>query len=340
MPKRKYYRDLSKERKRNKIFLTLKWGGFSFLIFILGCLFLFLYYAKDLPRPEKFLEREVFQSTKIYDRTGESLLYEIYGEEKREIVSLEKIPQHLRDAVVVAEDANFYHHFGIDPKAIVRAILADLKLGRPAQGGSTIPQQLIRSSFLTLEKTLERKIKEIILTLELDRRYSKDQILEWYLNQVPFGPNLYGVETVSQSYFKKSVSEVSLAEAALLASLIRAPSYFVPYGEHLDELLARKNYVLGRMEKLGYVSKEEKEVAQKEEIKFVGFLPNISAPHFILYVKEYLEEKYGQDFLKEKGLKVYTSLDWELQKKAETIIEERAKVNEGYRAFNASLVAI
>jgi len=341
MAKRKrYLKTYQKSKKRKKIFLVLKFFGFLFLFFLLGCLFLFVIYAKDLPRPEKFLEREIFQSTKIYDRTGEALLYEIYGEEKREIVPLEKVPKYLQQAVIVAEDVNFYHHFGIDPKAIGRAILADLRLWKPVQGASTIPQQLIRSSFLTREKTLERKIKEIILTLELDRRYSKDQILEWYLNQVPFGPNLYGVEAVSQSYFRKSVSEVSLSEAALLASLIRAPSYFTPYGEHLDELLARKDYILARMERLGYISSEEKERTQNEEIKFAE-PPKILAPHFTIgYVMEYLEKEYGQDFLREKGLRVYTSLDWELQKLAEEIVEKGAKNNEKYRAFNASLVAI
>lgn len=343
MAKRKRYLKVyqkKKKRKTKKFFLVLKFLGFFFLFFLLGCLFLFVLYAKDLPRPEKFLEREIVQSTKIYDRTGEVLLYEIYGEEKREIVPLEKVPRYLQEAVIVAEDVNFYHHLGIDPKAIGRAILTDLRLRKPVQGGSTIPQQLIRSSFLTREKTLERKIKEIILTLELDRRYSKDQILEWYLNQVPFGPNLYGVEAVSQSYFGKSVSEVSLSEAVLLASLIRAPSYFTPYGEHLDELLARKDYILARMERLGHISTEEKERAQNEEIKFAE-PPKILAPHFTIgYVMEYLEKEYSQDFLREKGLRVYTSLDWELQKLAEEIVRERAKINEGYRAFNASLIAI
>lgn len=338
--RKRHLKIYKKDKKRSKFFLILKLSGSFFLIFILGSLFLFIYYAKDLPRPEKFLEREIFQSTKIYDESGEVLLYEIYGEEKREIVSLEKIPKYLQEAVIAAEDANFYRHFGIDLKAIGRSILVNLRVRRPAQGGSTIPQQLIRSSFLTLEKTLERKMKEIILTLELDRRYSKDQILEWYLNQVPFGPNLYGVEAVSQSYFGKPVSEVSLAEAALLASLIRAPSYFAPYGEHLDELLNRKDYILNRMESLGYITKEKKESARKEEIKFAEFLPNISAPHFVLYVKKYLEERYGQDFLKEKGLKVYTSLDWNLQQLAEKVVKERTKINEGYDAFNTALVAI
>jgi penicillin-binding protein 1A len=329
-----------KRKSKKKLFLVLKIIGGFFLFSILFSLFLFLYYAKDLPRPEKFLEREIFQSTKIYDSTGEHLLYEIYGEEKREIVSLEKVPDHLKNAVITAEDANFYKHFGIDIRGIIRSILVNLKLWRPAQGGSTIPQQLIRSSFLTLEKTAERKIREIILTLELDRRYSKDQILEWYLNQVPFGPNLYGVEAVSKSYFGKSVSDISLPEAALLASLIRAPSYYAPYGEHLDELLARKDYILERMANLDYITQEEKEAAQQEEIKFADFLSNISAPHFVLYVKEYLEERYGEDFLKEKGLRVYTSLDWELQQSAEKVIQERMEINKDFKANNAALLAI
>jgi penicillin-binding protein 1A len=341
MPQRKIYRKIyQKNKKRRTFFLFLKIVGLILFLFVFGFLSLFIYYARDLPRPEKFLEKEFIQSTKIYDRTGKVLLFEIYGEEKREYVPLEKVPLQLREAVIVAEDANFYHHFGIDLRAIGRAILADLKLRKPVQGASTIPQQLIRSSFLTREKTLGRKIKEVILTLELDRRYSKDQILEWYLNQVPFGPNIYGVETASKSYFGKSASDLTLAEGAILASAIKAPSYLYPYGEHLDELLARKNYILDRMANLGYINQEEKEKAQKEEIKFAGPSPKILAPHFVMYIKDLLEKEYGEDFLKEKGLKVYTTLDFDLQKSAEEIIKERAKTNEKYRAFNTSLVAL
>jgi penicillin-binding protein 1A len=342
MAKREYHRKILKKKRSLFFFLKFLFLFFFFfflLIFLVG-ISLFIYYARDLPRPEKFLEREFIQSTKIYDRTGKILLFEIYGEEKREYVPLEKIPVSLREAVIVAEDSNFYHHFGIDPRAIGRAILADLKLRKPIQGASTIPQQLIRSSFLTREKTLKRKIKEIILTLELDRRYSKDQILEWYLNQIPFGPNIYGVQAASKSYFGKSVSEVSLAESAILAAAIRAPSYFYPYGEHLNELLERKNYILDRMANFGYISQEEREKAKKEEIKFSDQPFQILAPHFVIYVKDLLEKEYGEDFLKEKGLKVYTTLDFELQKKAEEIIKNQTKINEKYQAFNASLVAI
>lgn len=341
MAKRKrYLKVYQKSTKKKKAFFVLKISGFCFLVFGFFLLFLFVYYARDLPRPEKFTERYFITPTKIYDRSGKILLYQIYGEEKREIISLAEVPASLKEAVIVAEDNNFYHHFGLDFKAIIRAILADLKLKKPVQGASTISQQLIRSSFLTREKTLERKIKEIILTLELERRYSKDQILEFYLNQIPLGQNAYGVEAASQAYFQKSAKDLTLAEAVLLASLIRAPSYLSPYGEKKDELLARKDYILERMAKLGYISQEEKENAKKEELKFVKIGKKILAPNFVLSVQNYLVEKYGEDFLRERGLRVYTTLDFKLQELAEEIVKKIAKRNEDYRVFNASLVAL
>ncbi|MFC1663541.1 transglycosylase domain-containing protein [Patescibacteria group bacterium] len=341
MAKRKFYRKLyRKKTKRKKVGFLLKLLLFCFLFFVSCLLLLFIYYAKDLPRPEKFTERPYIQSTKIYDRNGEQVLYELYGEEKRTVVPLNAMSEHLKEAVIVAEDQNFYNHFGLDLKAIVRALLADFRLWQPAQGASTIPQQLIRSSFLTLEKTAKRKVREIILTLELSRRYSKDQILEWYLNQIPFGSNAYGVEAASKTFFNKSAKDLSVAEAATLTSLIQAPSYLSPFGNHIDELLARKNYILDKMEKFGYLTKEEVESAKGEELKFSQVLTPIKAPHFVFYVREYLLLKYGEDFLQKNGLKVYTSLDWELQELAEGAVKEGAKTNEAYSAFNASLVAL
>ena len=331
-----------KKESQIKIWETkpfLRWIGFLFIFSIVGFSFLFLFYAKDLPRPEIFTERQLNQSTKIYDRTGKVLLYEIYGEEKRTWVSLDKVPDYLKKAVISAEDANFYHHFGVDLKGIARAILEDLKLGKRVYGGSTIPQQLIRSTFLSLEKTAERKTREIILAIELDRRYSKDQILEWYLNQVPFGQNAYGVEAASQTYFGKSVSEISLAEAAILASLIRAPYRLSPW-ENLVELLARRDYVLNRMISERCISPETAESAKMEDLKFIERKINIKAPYFTLWVKQQLEEKYGEDFLKERGLKVYTSLDYEAQKIAEKAAKRGFEVNKYYNAYNAGLVAI
>ena len=336
MPERKHHRK-TYQKSRKKFGSLLKFLLFAFLFLISSVLFLFIYYAKDLPRPERFIERQLFESTKIYDRSGQVLLYEIYGEEKRAWVPLEKVPEYLKGAIIATEDANFYQHSGIDFKGIINAVLANLKIMKPTYGGSTIPQQLIRSTFLSLEKTAERKTREIILSLELDQRYSKEQILEWYLNQVPFGRNAYGVEAASQAYFRKSVSEISLAEAATLAALIKAPSF---YSINLAELLIRKDYVLNRMVSEGFLNKEEAESAKKEEINIIEFSQPILAPHFTLWVKQQLEEKYGREFLEQKGLKIFTSLDWELQQMAEEIVKEGVKNNKIYNSHNAALVTI
>lgn len=340
MPKRTIFRLIFRKKNETKLSVALKAIAlFSFLIS--ACLLgVFIYFTRDFPRPEIFAERHLPQSTKIYDRTGGILLYEVYGEEKRTWVPLGEIPKFLQEAVISAEDANFYHHFGVDPKGIIRAILADLKMGLPVYGGSTIPQQLIRSTFLSLEKTAERKTREIILAIELDRRYPKDKILEWYLNQVPFGQNAYGAEAASQTYFGKKVSEISLPEAAILASLIQAPSYLSPYGKHKDELLARKDYVLGRMKDERYLNQEATSKAQGENIKFIEKSARLKAPYFTLWVKQILEDKYGEDFLREKGLKIYTSLDWEIQDAAEKIVKEGVERNRIYGVYNAGMAAI
>lgn len=327
--------------KKGKIKLLLKIFGGFFLLSILGIFLLFFYWLKDFPRPEIFSERHLAQSTKIYDRTGKIILYEVYGEEKRTWIPLEKIPQYLKDAVIVAEDSNFYSHFGVDLKGILRAILEDLKIGRLVYGGSTIPQQLVRSTFLSPEKTAQRKIREIVLALELDRRYSKDQILEWYLNQIPLGQNAYGVEEASQTYFKKSVSQISLAEAAILASLIKAPYRLSPYDENgKKELLARKDYLLDRMVVKGYLTQEEAEKAKKEEIKFAERKIELKAPYFTLWVKDQLEKKYGREFLERGGLRIYTTLDWELQKLAQDVVKKGIERNKIANAHNAALIAI
>lgn len=341
MAQRKFSRQIyQRNKKKAFLFFFFKLFIFLFLFSLFAGIFIFLYYAKDLPRPEKFTERQITQSTKIYDRTGEILLYDIYGEEKRIVVSLLEIPQKIQQAVIVTEDANFWKHFGLDIKSMVRALLADLKLKKPAQGASTISQQLIRSSFLSREKTLKRKVREIILTIELERKYSKEEILEFYLNQVPFGSNAYGIEAASQTFFNKSVKDISLAEAALLASLIKAPTRLSPYGEYKEELLQRKDYVLDRMFEAGYISQEETELAKKEVLKFSKILTPIKAPHFVMYIKDQLVEKYGEEFLRERGLRVYTTLDWELQEYAEKVVKEGVKNNKWMNAHNAALVAI
>jgi len=341
MAERKFYRKIYKKSKTKKI---IRWCFllfcFSFFLLVFSLFFLFVYYAKDLPRPENFTEKIFPESTKIYDRTGKILLYELYGETKREIIPLSQIPEHLKQAVITTEDANFYSHFGIDFKGIIRSLKINLKIGQPVYGGSTITQQLIRSSFLTREKSLKRKIREIILTLELERRYSKDQILEWYLNQIPLGINIYGVEAAAKTYFNKSAKDLTVAESAILAALIKAPSYYSPFGEHKDELLIRKDYVLDRMIKEGYLKKEEGENAKKMEIVFAKISRPIKAPHFVFYVLDYLTEKYDKSFLEEDGLKIYTTLDWTLQEAAEKAISDNIEKIKKRNGYNSSLVAL
>jgi len=342
MAKRKFSRRVYvKNAFLERLLFIFKLLSSFFALGLVVFLFLVFYYSRDLPQPEKFSERRSSQPTKIYDRTGENLLYTIFGEEKREIISLDKMSPYLKNAVVAVEDKNFYsRHFGIDFRGIARAILADLKVGASAQGASTIPQQLIRSTFLTPEKTIERKAREIILSIELDFRYSKDDILGWYLNQVPFGSNAYGAEAASETFFSKKASDLTLAEAATLASLIQRPTTLSPYGKNLNLLLERKDYALDRMVKEGYISPVMAQEAKKEKLNFAKPSAPIVAPHFVIYVKKYLEEKYGEEYLQTNGLKVYTTLDINLQKSAEEFLKNGVTRNENFRAFNAALVAI
>jgi membrane peptidoglycan carboxypeptidase len=340
MVRRIYQKKVFQKNKKNIIFAFLKISGIILCLFLFIGILLFILNIKDLPRPEKFNEGIIPQSTKIYDRDGDVLLYEIAGKEKRTLVSLSEIPDNLKWAVISTEDKNFYKHQGIDVQAILRAILIDLKIRKPLHGASTITQQLIRSYFLTTKKTLKRKTQEITLTLELERRYSKDQILEWYLNLIPFGSNLYGVEATSQTFFGKHISDITLEEAALMAAIIRAPTYFWPQGEHIGELLSRKDYVLERMKILGYITEEQEKEAREKEIKFVFDPKTIKAPHFVIYVKSYLENKYGRDYLDTAGLKVYTTLDAELQEKAEEIVKNGVDALKIYDAHNGALVSI
>lgn len=329
-----------RKNKKEIAFLVVKYLAFGFLGVCILVLVLFFYYTYDLPRPEKFTENPFIQSTRIYDRTEKVLLYDIYGEEKRQIIAFDKISPYLKNAVLTSEDARFYQHSGLDLKAIARSILIDLKLQSPSQGGSTITQQLIRSVYLTKQKTLARKVRELVLSIELERRYSKDQIFDWYLNKIPFGQNAYGAEAASQTYFNKPAIDLSLPEAALLTALIPAPSYYSPYGSHKSELLKKKDYILERMHQNGYIDAKQLEVAKNEAIIFSDSLTAIKAPHFVMYVKQYLENKYGEEFLQQKGLRVYTTLNWELQEYAQEVIDKADKTNVIFNAHNAALVVI
>ena len=321
----------------------LKAGKYFSYVFLGGCFFvllLFFYYTWNLPQPEKFTEAPFIQSTKVFDRTGKVLLYDIFGEEKREIVPFDKISNNLKHLVLASEDARFYQHGGIDFGGILRAILVDLKLRNASQGGSTITQQLIRSVYLTNQKSISRKIREIVLSIELEQKYSKDQILDWYLNQIPFGENTYGAESASQNYFSKPASDLSLAEAAVLTALIPAPSRYSPYGPNKAELMKRKDATLERVYKAGYITEKEFDDAKKEKVEFSKNTVSIKAPDLVMYVKKYLDNKYGEDYLKEKGLRVYTTLDWDIQEYAEQVIKDADETNKNKGANNAAMVVL
>lgn len=303
----------------------------------------FIYFAKDLPSPGKVNKRVVAESTKIYDRTGQNILYEIHGEEKRTLVPIKDIPETVKFATISLEDQDFYKHHGIKITSIIRAVLKDVISGEKAQGGSTITQQFVKNSLLTSEKSITRKIKEVILSIEIEQKFSKEEILEMYLNEIPYGSNAYGVESAAQTFFNKSARELTLDESALLASLPQAPSRYSPYGSRTEILKARQEYALDRMASLGYITKEQAQQAKEIDVlaKVTAKRENIKAPHFVMYIKEYLEGKYGQDVLEKGGLKVYTTLDWDKQQIAEKAVFEGAEKNmKAWNASNAALVAI
>ena len=336
-----YHKQMNIKHLNKKQLLLI--GKYLLFLFLGGCLVLlalFIYYTWDLPRPEKFTETPFIQSTKIYDSTGKILLYDIYGEEKRETVSFDKISDNLKHAVISSEDARFYQHGAVDFLGIFRAVLVDLTSQSKSQGGSTLTQQLIRSVYLTNQKSISRKIKEIVLSIELEQRYSKDQILDWYLNEIPFGENAYGAEAASQTYFSKPASDLTIAESALLTAIIPAPSHFSPYGAYKSELLQKKDVILDKMQKLGYITEVQLQSAKKEKLVFSESTASIKAPDFVMYVKKYLDDKYGEDYLKEKGLRVYTSLNWDLQQYVEQVIKDSDGTNRSKDANNAAITVL
>ncbi|MFZ2593849.1 MAG: PBP1A family penicillin-binding protein [Minisyncoccia bacterium] len=296
----------------------------------------------QLPSIDNFKDRSVSQSTKIYDRTGKVLLFDLHGNIQRTIIPYETISKDLKNATVAIEDTEFYKHKGIKPTSILRAVFANIMSGSYSQGGSTITQQVVKNTLLTSEKTISRKIKEWILSLALERRISKDEILAIYLNEMPYGGNVYGVEEASRRFFGKSASTITLAEAAYLAALPQAPSYFSPYGNHIEELAARKDLVLRKMLEEKFISESAYTEATQEVVTFAPFNEtNIKAPHFVFYIREQLEKKYGTEAVYNGGLTVITTIDWKLQAPAEEIIKRFALKNEkDFDAENASLVAI
>lgn len=316
-----------------------------FVVFVLTLSGILIWISTlEIPDLAAFEERQVQQSTKIYDRTGEILLYDLHQDVRRTNIEFSEISRHIKNATLAIEDANFYNHPGISISGIVRAAVVNLRGGDllGGQGGSTVTQQVIKNALLEPDKRLTRKVKEAILALKLERRLEKDEILTYYLNESPYGGTIYGVEEAAQSFFGRSASNVSLAQAAYLAALPQAPTRLSPHGPNRELLDRRQQRVLVRMLEEGFINQEEYEEAVAEEVSFLPpAVTGIRAPHFVMYVRDKLIDEFGEEALGGQGFRVITTLDYELQAEAEDIVARRVAENtERFNATNAGMVAI
>ncbi len=291
-------------------------------------------WLKALPNPQLLSRRDLEVTTKIFDRNG-ALLYEIYADQNRTPLHLADIPQMVQEATIAIEDKNFYQHPGFSLSGIIRAARETI-FNKHMQGGSTITQQLIKSALLTPEVTITRKIKEILLAFWAERLYDKQEILEMYLNQVPYGGTAWGIEAASQRYFGKSVDEINLAEAALLAGLPAAPTEYSPFGTHPDKAFNRQKEVLRRMVEDHYITAQEETEALETPIQFATPRVSIRAPHFVMYIKDLLEKRYGPRLVEQGGLRITTSLDISIQEKTEDIVRRQVEALAGLRVGNGA----
>ena len=291
-------------------------------------------FIRSLPNPHLLTQRDIPVSTKIFDRNGQ-LLYEIYADQNRTPVALSDIPSYVKEATIAIEDRNFYHHLGFSIRGIVRAATNDLT-HQDLQGGSTITQQLIKSALLTPDISIIRKIKEVILAFWAERIYSKNQILEMYLNQVPYGGTAWGIESASQTYFGKDVSKLTLAESALLAGLPAAPSEYSPFGPHPEKAISRQHEVLQSMVEDGAITSDMMQKAITEPLHFATPQVPIHAPHFVMYVKDLLEKQYGARLVEQGGLRVTTSLDLNIQDATQDIVKRNIDALNAYHVTNGA----
>ncbi len=349
--KPKLYKDLILMVKKilNKIidFLfsrkILKFFGVIFGIGFLTLTGVFIFFMKDLPDPTKINKRTINESTKIYDRTGQHLLYEIHGEENRTLISIDQVPDIVKYATIALEDQDFYNHKGVDFRGIIRAAIKDIIKREIAQGGSTITQQFVKNSILTSEKRISRKIKEIVLALEIEQKFEKEEILQMYLNEIPYGSNAYGIEAAAQTFFGKHARELTLGQSVLVASLPNAPTFYSPFGSNTDRLLVRWKSALNKMAKLGYITEKQAKATAEEDIlsQIQLVKDDIKAPHFVMYVKEQLVEEFGEEEMEKVGMSVFTTLDWNYQQIAEEVVREKVdEIGEEYGFSNAALVAL
>ncbi len=323
-------------------------GTLAVLFGAIAIIVVFTVFSSTLPSPTRLTHRNIAQSTKIYDR-NDTLLYSVYDEKNRTLVKIDEVSPYVLQATLAAEDADFYKHEGIDPFGIARSIYKTA-LGKGKQGGSTITQQVAKNALLTSERTVKRKIKDMVLALQIEKAYSKDEILQMYVNEVPYGGATWGIEAASKTYFNKKAKDLTLAEAALLAGLPQAPTRYSPFNNP-DVAKERQKHVLWLMRNRGwidrdgqhkYLSEEEYQQALNEPLTYAKFRGTIRAPHFVMYVLAQLREKYGNDMVDNGGLIVKTSLDLPLQEEYQKYIaDEVANADKKKYGFtNAGLVAL
>lgn len=319
---------------KHVVYIVLSLG---FLVFGLALIWLG---TLRIPDFKSFDTRKVENSTKIYDRTGQVLLYDVHQDYKRTVVPFDLMGTDIKNATVAIEDSEFYQHKGIRVKSIIRAIVSNVfHLGK-TQGGSTITQQIVKNTLLTQDKTIARKLKEWVLALKVEKVMNKEQILEIYLNEAPYGGSVYGIQEASQTFFKKNPVDLTLAQSAYLAAIPNAPTFFSPYGKNKAKLDDRKNVVLARMKELGFINQADYDKAKAENVEFFPQeTKGIKAPHFVMYIKDYLTQKYGTQKIEEGGLKVITTLDWNIEQKGEEVVKKNALINKSsWNAENESMV--
>ncbi|MDO8570513.1 MAG: penicillin-binding protein [Candidatus Daviesbacteria bacterium] len=321
--------------KFSNVLITLILGGIFLVIAIV------LIFITQVPSPEQLSSRDVATATKIYDRNGE-LLYDIYKNENRTPVKLTEIPEVVKQATISIEDKDFYKHQGFAPLGIIRSIFELVVYRQIEGGGSTLTQQLVKNALLSPERTAIRKLKEFILAIQVERAYTKDQILEMYLNEIPYGGTAYGIEAAANLYFGKHAKDLDLAEASLLAGLPQRPSVYSPYGTHPELAKERQAEVLRRMVEDGYIIRDQADQAKKEELSYrtaqneLGF----KAPHFVLYVKQKLIEQYGDKMVEQGGLKVTTTLDNKLQEETQKIVKDEVDKLGSYKVGNGAAIIL
>lgn len=293
---------------------------------------------KDLPSPSELTTRQVDVSTKIYDRNG-ILLYTIYKDQNRTPVKLAQIPENVKLATLAAEDAEFYQHQGFSIKGILRATAKNISEGK-IEGGSTITQQLVKNALLSSEKTYIRKIRELILSVGVEMNYSKDEILEMYLNEVSYGGTVYGIQEASIHYFGKNVDRLTLAEAALIAGLPQSPTRYSPFGNNPDLTFSRQREVLHLMQVNKFITSEEEEQARLQRITFAPNKQNILAPHFVMYIREKLIDQFGEEVVQKGGLTVTTTLDINIQALAEKVAKEEIQKLKSLNVGNTGIIVL